>query len=216
MTSATQDRADDAADRARDSLGLQKPHAVYQKFACELLAAWRSGNDEAGRTLLCELGHLSSHIRNVRDEIASMSLSELQDHSIPTASDQLEEVVKMTEQATTRIMDIAESLEAAVDEDEPNLQEKLRQATTAIYEACNFQDITGPRVRKVVRALQTIESRIDALLWALSGDGGDGRQQRATHGSDGCAANVPGDLLEGPQLPGKGNSQADVDALFDL
>ena len=37
---------------------------------------------------------------------------------------------------------------------------KLMDITTGIYEACNFQDITGQRITKVVTALQQIEGKV--------------------------------------------------------
>jgi chemotaxis regulatin CheY-phosphate phosphatase CheZ len=38
-----------------------------------------------------------------------------------------------------------------------------------IYEACNFQDITGQRINKVVRTISFIEERVTAML-ALTTD----------------------------------------------
>ena len=40
-------------------------------------------------------------------------------------------------------------------------------ATTRIYEACSFQDITGQRITKVVKALHGIEEKVDAFVAAF-------------------------------------------------
>src|SRR5439155_10067 len=48
--------------------------------------------------------------------------------------------------------------------------EKVTDAVTQVYESCNFQDITGQRITKVVRALKHIESKVDALVGAFGED----------------------------------------------
>ena len=41
---------------------------------------------------------------------------------------------------------------------------KLQDATTRIYEACSFQDITGQRITKVVAALKAIEAKVAQIV----------------------------------------------------
>jgi chemotaxis protein CheZ len=80
----------------------------------------------------------------------------------------------------------------------------LTGAVTQIYEASSFQDITGQRITKVVRALQSMETKLQALAGAF------GRADFTP------AAPVEGDaaLLNGPQLAQSASSQDDIDALF--
>ncbi len=40
----------------------------------------------------------------------------------------------------------------------------LQDATTRIYEACSFQDITGQRITKVVATLKTIERKVAHII----------------------------------------------------
>ncbi len=89
--------------------------------------------------------------------------------------------------------------------------QKLSEQTTQIYEACNFQDITGQRITKVVRALKHIEERIDALVEAF----GPEIKGTASVASAGGQPLTEEDLLNGPQLPDKAHDQAAIDALFD-
>ena len=81
----------------------------------------------------------------------------------------------------------------------PEASGRLHEATTRIYEACAFQDITGQRIAKVVAALQAIEARISRTREAV-----EAPPEPATPS-----------LLNGPQVPGAGVSQSDIDALFD-
>ena len=81
-------------------------------------------------------------------------------------------------------------------------------AVTRIYEACSFQDITGQRITKVVRTLKSIEDRIAAIVATFA--------DRAP-GTEDAPRAPPQDrpsLLNGPQLPGNGVDQAEIDRLL--
>ena len=89
---------------------------------------------------------------------------------LPSATDQLDAIVGSTEEATNGILQAMESLEALVGEMSPELGEKVTDAVTQVYESCNFQDITGQRITKVVKALKHIEAKVDALVGAFGDD----------------------------------------------
>lgn len=76
-----------------------------------------------------------------------------------------------------------------------------------IFEACSFQDITGQRIRKVVRTLTDIEERVGHLI-SLLGDKaagtGDNEDKRVGDAR----------LLNGPQLPPQAVSQDEIDKLL--
>ncbi len=84
-------------------------------------------------------------------------------------------------------------------------------AATRIYEACGFQDITGQRVTKVVKPLEDIEERIDALVAAFGSEIGKFKAEQPEREEK----KEPGkELLHGPQLAKDAKSQAEVDALL--
>ena len=82
---------------------------------------------------------------------------------------------------------------------------KLQDATTRIYEACSFQDITGQRITKVVSTLKTIEVKVDSILAAF----GSRREGFAP-----APLPDPETLLNGPQLPANAMDQTDIDKLL--
>ena len=86
---------------------------------------------------------------------------------------------------------------------------KLQQITTKIYEVPNFQDITGQRITKVVKALGQIESTVIAMLKAV------GHDVEASVLSQPREIRSDEDLMNGPQLPEQAVTQDDIDALFD-
>ena len=60
---------------------------------------------------------------------------------------------------------------------------RLQDATTRIYEACGFQDITGQRITKVVATLKAIERKVAQIVATF---GGASTGARAMAGADGA------------------------------
>jgi chemotaxis protein CheZ len=162
-----------------------------------------------------ELESLAEYIHRAKAELAQLRSDDLQSRYIASATDELDAIVGATENATNSILDHAEKLEDIARELDPAIGQKLTEATTAIFEACNFQDITGQRITKVVKALKHIEERIEALVSAF------GPEMAAVRAAEAAAAPEPGekpsdqDLLNGPQLPEAAHDQAAIDALFN-
>ncbi len=88
----------------------------------------------------------------------------------------------------------------------------LGAAVTRIYEACNFQDVTGQRINKVVTTLKFIEQKIDALLDAF-GEGIADIQKLAPPPPP-EPVDEDAKLMHGPQLPKEANKQAEIDAIM--
>jgi chemotaxis protein CheZ len=92
------------------------------------------------------------------------------------------------------------------------LSEEIQERVVSIFEACNFQDLTGQRINKVMSTMKFIENHIMVMMdiWG---------------GVDAIRAHAPpivddrvGDakLLNGPKLDGDVGhaSQNDIDAMF--
>jgi len=155
-----------------------------------------------------ELERLADYIQSAKREIAAIRPDDIRSRDIPMATDELDAVVGATAEATGAILDAAEALERMADAMPEG--EKVREIATRIYEACNFQDVTGQRITKVVRTLKHIEEKIDALLTAF----GDGFKSAPAPIGESLP---PGDerrLLHGPQLPEEANKQDEIDAIF--
>ncbi len=93
------------------------------------------------------------------------------------------------------------------------LSEEIQERVVSIFEACNFQDLTGQRISKVMGTMKFIEQHINEMMniWG---------------GVDAIKAHAPpivdtreGDdkLLNGPKLDGDVGhaSQDDIDAMFN-
>lgn len=152
-----------------------------------------------------QVSEMQQFIANARKEIAVIRPNAMREVDIPIATDELDAVVAATEEATNTILDSVEKLENICTELSPDNSEKLASLVVKIYEASNFQDITGQRIAKVVATLQGIEMRV-AKLAALFPDLEE-NEAVEKHGDD--------RLLNGPQMPSLANAQDDIDALFD-
>jgi len=158
-----------------------------------------------------ELEQIARYIQCTKREIAEIQPRDISEEHIPLATDELDAVVDHTATATGTILDAAETLEKLGPTLPPAAAEVVAEAVTRVYEACNFQDITGQRITKVVATLKYIEHKIDALLAAFGEDMGEHKPPPAAkaHAAGGDAR-----LMSGPQLPSAANSQDDIDAIL--
>ncbi|MGB8275826.1 MAG: protein phosphatase CheZ [Alphaproteobacteria bacterium] len=164
-----------------------------------------------------ELEALIGYIHNAKKEIAALCPDEIREKHIRSATDELDAIVAHTEEATSSILDAAESIEAVAAALEGEQGQGLTDAVTRIYEACNFQDITGQRISKIVTTLKTIETRIQSLAAALGHGHPDGDSgTKPADGADKGKKAKPDDaaLLNGPQLPANARNQDEIDALL--
>jgi len=178
-----------------------------------ILATMDGDLSQTNLKLYAELESLARYITEAKSEIASLRPDEIRSQHLPTATDELEAIVGATEQATNGILSAMEVLEGLTGEMSPELGEKITEAVTQVYEACNFQDITGQRITKVVKALQHIEQKVDGLLAIFGADVAASRSVDADTASE-TAEEKDKKLLNGPQLPDAASSQDEIDKLM--
>ncbi len=168
--------------------------------------------------LKTELEALSHVIMDTRREIASLHTHQ-DGKKIHAMTDQLDAVVGDTETATNAILEAVEEIEDkneslelnATDPDELEITEGISKAVMKIYEACNFQDITGQRISKVVGTLKFVEDRIQSMIEILGGEDEIGKTETIEQETQ-----MDGEVeLSGPRAEGQEISQDEIDALFD-
>ena len=114
-------------------------------------------------------------------------------------------------ESSERIDGLAEKLQQnAASEEDRKACDDIMETTIRILEACNFQDITGQRITKVVQTLQYVDDRVNSMV-EIWGDQDINAVDSAVSEDDDTDA----DLLNGPALDDTGVSQDDIDALFD-
>jgi chemotaxis protein CheZ len=196
--SAAMDSQPAKTSRLRDSHG----------FLDRVIGELRSVQSPQKDTLVGVLQYLSDHIRSTRSEIGALRGNHANQQLFGNTADELEEIVTETARAANRIMDAAETVETVAATLDGASASALMDAVTSIYEASTFQDITGQRITKVVRALQSMEAKLASLVDAFGPPESNDAPTVET---------VEGDarLLNGPQLEKDVSRQTDIDALFD-
>jgi chemotaxis protein CheZ len=164
-----------------------------------------------------EIRAMSLAIQQTKTEIAALRPPNTEDDRLVVVTQELDAIVTATEAATNTILESAEKVDMLAeqiqsgggDTTSKQLAGDVRDTVITMFEACNFQDITGQRISKVVRTLQFIEERINKMI-EIWGQDAFAEIEHTQEEIDAEAA-----LLNGPQLANQGVSQADIDKLFD-
>jgi chemotaxis protein CheZ len=228
---ASDARLDEALSLLREMKTFLHPS---QRLASDVIEAYRREIAEVYK-LRHELGQMKDAIDGTRTEIAAIRRSESEGNGVRRVHDELDAVVADTEQATTRILSATEEVETQVSylrsvlagRAEAERLDVIVDQVVSLYEACNFQDLTGQRITKVVKALQFLEQRLNRIMGAWSSIDAFRDAIAAMQPSPADGEAKPGDmaplkskilsLINGPRLPeDEGHvSQAEIDSLFD-
>jgi chemotaxis protein CheZ len=185
-----------------------------------LLETYRAQIEQCEK-LKVELDLIHDAINRTKGEIATLHAKSFNGEEMAKVNGELGAVVGGTEQATQQILEAAEAIDNAASalgkvsspDQQKILSDDIQERVVAIFEACNFQDLTGQRISKVMNTMKFIEQHIVEMMeiWG---------------GVDAIKAHAPpivdtrsGDekLLNGPKLDGdEGHaSQDDIDAMFN-
>lgn len=162
--------------------------------------------------VLTEIKKMSEFISKAREEVAAIVAAKDSagtEKNIGHIAEELQEVVRHTEEATNTIMDHAEAVIGISGESKIE-GASLMEHAMGIMEACSFQDITGQRVKKVLQIVEQLEQRIDRLISILGGDFDTDNVQALSTGKE----RADEALMSGPQKKEQAISQDDVDKLF--
>jgi chemotaxis protein CheZ len=203
---------------ATETIGASVTREVTEAHA--LLETYRAQIEQCEK-LKVELDLIYDAINRTKREIAVLHGTSFNGEEMAKVTGELGAVVGGTEQATQQILEAAESIDQAASalskvtspDQHKILSEEIQERVVSIFEACNFQDLTGQRINKVMTTMKFIENHITIMMdiWG---------------GVDAIKAHAPpivdtreGDakLLNGPKSEGDVGhvSQDDIDALFD-
>jgi len=185
-------------------------------MSAELLEQYRQ-EMEASTNLKMEVKELSAAIEKTKKEIATLRTGGGDEVPIDAATTQLDAVVQATELATNTILNNVEEIETiavrlyenAKDDEDRELADDIKLHVIRIMEACNFQDITGQRITKVVRTMKFVDDRITRMLEIWGEEGARDADVAETREEADQA------LLNGPQLDEQKVTQAEIDAMFE-
>src|SRR6201995_855539 len=187
-------------------------HAMLETYRAQI---------EQCEKLKVELDLIYDAINRTKREIAVLHGKSFSGEEMAKVNGELGAVVGGTEEATQQILEAAEAIDQSASalmkvnspDQQKLLSEEIQERVVSIFEACNFQDLTGQRIKKVMTTMKFIENNITVMMdiWG---------------GVDAIKAHAPpivdtreGDdkLLNGPKLADDVGhaSQDDIDALFN-
>lgn len=197
------------------------------------LRALMAGRDEEAHCVMEAYRAQIAEIQKIKDELAVINAAiDRTKHEIATlhvtgfhneesrVKHELDAVVAGTEQATQTILNMCEDIdqfattliESGKDDAEHSLGRAIQNRVVHVFEACNFQDITGQRISKVVGTWKFIELHVARMMEIWGG------VDAFKHIVPEAPPERKGDekLLNGPKLDGEDGhvSQDDIDALF--
>ena len=173
-------------------------------------------------TLKSETDSIHRAITRTMQELASLHFGTFGGADQGRASRELDAVVDSTERATQQILEAAEVIDEAANtlsaalkhgqEQEQALASDIRDNVVRIFEACNFQDLSGQRIAKVLATLTFVEDRVARMLeiWG-------GREAVKDFAAGALIEPVTETkMVNGPKLNGDPGhvSQDEIDAMF--
>ena len=203
---------------ATATIGASVSREVAEAHA--LLETYRAQIEQCEK-LKVELDLIYDAISRTKREIAVLHGNSFNGEEMAKVNGELGAVVGGTEEATQQILEAAESIDQAATalakvtspDQQKILSEEIQERVVSIFEACNFQDLTGQRINKVMATMKFIENHITVMMdiWG----GVDAIKAHAPPMADDRGGNAR--LLNGPKLDGDVGhaSQNDIDALFE-
>ncbi len=188
--------------------------------AAAMLDSYRAQIEQCEK-LKVELDLIHDAINRTKQEIALLHGRSFDGAEMAKVTGELGAVVGGTEEATQQILEAAEAIDEAASSiaktKSPELQARfsqdIQERVVTIYEACNFQDLTGQRISKVMTTMRFIENHINIMMdiWG----GVDAIKKHTPVIVDDRVGDAR--LLNGPRgLNDEGHaSQNDIDAMFD-
>jgi len=208
------DRHQEILEEIRSLRRLVQPTHELGEKAFEQL---RRDQAEAMK-IKAEMDLIYEAINRTKREIATLHVSGCNGQELSRVTNELDAVVLGTENATETILAAAELIDeragmlaAKLKGDDQGVANDIQEHTIQIFEACNFQDLTGQRITKVVGALRFVEERIIKMMEIWGGVESFKEIEIELEHRLGDQS-----LLNGPSLESDQGiaSQDDIDALF--
>ena len=136
-----------------------------------LLETYRAQIEQCEK-LKVELDLIHDAINRTKREIAMLHGKSFDGDEMAKVNGELGAVVGGTEQATQQILEATEAIDQAATALSKNispdqqrlLSEEIQERVISIFEACNFQDLTGQRISKVMTTMKFIEQHINEMM----------------------------------------------------
>lgn len=205
----------------RERMAPQESSAKLQEGVSQQVIETCQRDLREAQKIKDELQEIHEAISRTKQEIATLHRGEYQGIEVSRMTNELGAIVEGTEQATENILQAAENIDSQAGDLVAALKNSSNQDAASdiqdqvikIFEACNFQDLTGQRISKVVTAFSFIEERVHHMMEIWGGL----ESFKDMELEESCTRDEDEALLNGPSLDDDEDiaSQGDIDALFD-
>ena len=172
-------------------------------------------DDGTVQTLKRELASLHDAVAHNVRELTAL-IGDGNERHMAHAAGKLGAAVEGMEKATEKILKSAEVIDECAkaltatlkDDYKRGLAQEIQDHVVNLYEACNFQDLSGQRIGHVIETLNSIEDQVEGMLERHNG------QPPEAPAAKPFARPA---LLNGPRLDGDSGHtcQEDIDLMFD-
>jgi chemotaxis protein CheZ len=197
--------------RAARPTGIAAPDQAAEPKATPARAE-QPDADGTVQSLKRELALLHDAIARNKRELAVL-IGDGRERRMAHAAGKLGAAVEGMEKATEKILkstevidESARALSATLKDDyKRGLAQEIQEHVVKIYEACNFQDLSGQRIGHVIETLNMIENQVEDMLERHCGQPGVAPAAKPGHA-----------LLNGPRLDGDSGhtNQLAIDEMF--
>jgi len=142
--------------------------ADLEKFLSTLVENHKPENN-GDESLITELKQILSDVSNLKSDLESGKTGDDEACDIlPLSIVDLTEIMKVLEGAANDILLVAEQLNSLKSGNEKVDQELATQASK-LFESCNFQDLTGQRIVRVIKNLERFQNTFQSIIKVLMG-----------------------------------------------
>jgi chemotaxis protein CheZ len=228
-------RATPAAAVADGALDASQHTDILAELAAlrDLIAARPPGCSQAAAIAPADLEELRAETAGLRQlldgarrELAGLQAAACGNNARQRPACELNAVATDAEHATQQILDAAEAIEDAAStlaaafkrKQAQTLAQDIQEQVVRIFEACNFQDISGQRIAKLLATLATAVDHVSRMVEICGGTTALSESAAVAAAGTASAAGPVRQivLLHGPSCPGDPDraSQAEIDRLF--
>lgn len=159
---------------------------------------------DSNPALVEELRNIKKEIDCIKEELQSDANANDTFDILPLAIADLGDVYKTCEKSAEGILDATDSAQKMLDNKATS--DEIKAELMKVYENCNFQDLAGQRINRVVKNLQKFEKTVMRVFKVLLGNDLINKTGKLEYNNL--------NLMSGPALNKDAPTQDEIDKLF--
>lgn len=196
----------DALSQIKSDKGSELKFSDMERLIDEILQSKIEANPD-NTEVIENLKKVKSEMQAIRADI-SESLDGKCDtfDLLPLSQKDLSDVLKVLDGATNSILDQTDNINALLSAENVD-KSAIGEAVIKICESCNFQDLTGQRLTRIMQNLARFEGAVSSILNAIIGEDPTKRgDKKLEYAND--------SLMNGPEFLEEAPKQKNIDDIF--